>query len=693
MKRTISRRDFVRFGALGAAGILAACAAPTPEVIKQNVEVTRIVEVAGTPKVETVTQVVQQVVTATPAPTAAPAAVMTMGFPRNQTVFAQQLTGRNATPTNFNYWAGWRQQDRGMQQVMNEPLWVDDFERGEVINALAAEPPTYSKDFKTMTIKLRPGMLWSDGTEITADDLVFTINLVKAVPAATNNASVAAQVDSAKAVDPHTVEIGLKNPNPRFHYENFVDLWGSLWVMPKSAFAKFMKDDGTVDATGFLAFEYNPPLSSGPYKLHSFDPAGNWTAWVKRDDWAKTPTGVVFGEPKPQYVVFVDYGDFTSRVISMTRHDVDMVDLDLPAIRAVTKADPDARGYYEKQDFPWVQSNRHPGVGGVVFNTLKKPFDNPDVRWALQLAIDPVSYDQTAYDGAVQLNPLPLVMNSPQMKKPYIEPLVAWLKDYKIDVGGGEMVNVWDPDASKRLVDEAIKRGFKFSTDPQAIQDAFGYGAFKYNPDAAAKLLQKAGFKQDANKKWLNPDGTPWQFTVFTQDTPGRWSYQNAEAAYNEWKRFGLDVRFEVGDPGQLRIQNGNFDVAGTQTHGSNYLENPDLLRTFTSFNGSYLEPALGKPQYGHPSRWTDKHVDDLLNKIQVTDPTDQTTLQPMGMDLLQTWIKALPGISGTTSLDPYAVSSHYWTGWPSAENHFSVPYHHYPNFKYLLTYLKPSGK
>ncbi len=81
------------------------------------------------------------------------------------------------------------------------------------------------------------------------------------------------------------------------------------------------------------------------------------------------------------------------------------------------------------------------------------------------------------------------------------------------------------------------------------------------------------------------PDGTPFTFTVYTDGTPGRWAYQNAQAAYVEWKRFGFDVRFEVGDAGQLRIAMGQFDVAGTQTHGSNYLENPDLFRTFTAFD------------------------------------------------------------------------------------------------------------
>jgi peptide/nickel transport system substrate-binding protein len=684
IKRIVTRRDFLRALGLGAAGTLAACATPTPQIQKEQVEVTRIVEVEGTPKVE--------IVTATPAPTAAPENVKILGFPRNQTVFAQQLTGRNATPSNFNFWAGWRQQDRGMQQVMNEPLWVDDFEKGELINAMATEPPKYSADFKTMTIKLRQGMFWSDNTEITADDLAFTIEFIKAAPAASFNASVALQVESAKATDKYTVEILLKQGNPRFHYENFSDLWGSLWIMPKHVFEKFMTD-GKVDTDAFFKFEYNPPLSSGPYKLHSFDPAGNWTAWEKREDWAKTPTGAIFGEPKPQYVVFVDYGDFTARVIAMTRHEVDMIDLDLPGIRAVTKAEPSARGYYEKQDFPWIQSNRHPGVGGVIFNTLKAPFNNKDVRWALTLAIDPVSYITSAFDGCAAMNPLPIVMQSAQMKKPYIDPLLAWLKDLSIDVGNGETFKVWDPTAPTRLVEESIKRGFKFPNDPDTIQTAFGYGSWQYAPDVAAKLLKKAGFSQGSDKKWLTPDGKPFSFSVYTSDTPGRWSYQNAQAAYIEWKRFGLDVRFEVGDPGQLRVEMGNFDVAGGQTHGSNYLENPDLFRTFTAFNKAYLEPDLTKRQFGHLSRWTNPRVDEILNTIQATDPNDMATLQPLGLEMLQIIIQEMPTISGTTSLDPYAVSSYYWTGWPSAENHFTVPYHHYPNFKYLLTFLKPSGK
>jgi len=93
-----------------------------------------------------------------------------------------QLTGRTGAPDNFNEWVGWKWRDRGMQQLMNEPLWSIDFASGEVINGLASAPPEYNDDFTQVTIHLREGVYWSDGIPITADDVVFTIELIKATP-------------------------------------------------------------------------------------------------------------------------------------------------------------------------------------------------------------------------------------------------------------------------------------------------------------------------------------------------------------------------------------------------------------------------------------------------------------------------------------------------------------------------------
>jgi multiple sugar transport system substrate-binding protein len=68
--KQLTRRDFLRLGALTAAGAaLAGCGGgATPEVIKEQVEVTRVVEKEGETVVETVVEEVEVVVTATPPP-------------------------------------------------------------------------------------------------------------------------------------------------------------------------------------------------------------------------------------------------------------------------------------------------------------------------------------------------------------------------------------------------------------------------------------------------------------------------------------------------------------------------------------------------------------------------------------------------------------------------------------------------
>ena len=137
-KRILSRRDFVRLTAVGTAGMLAACVAPAPQAPGAPVEGTAAPEAAEK---------------------AAEEAVSTMGFPRSETLFADMATGRVGAPTNFNEWVGWKKRDRGMAQLMNEPLWTDESAAGEIINGLAAGPPTYSADFTQVTIQAPAGRL------------------------------------------------------------------------------------------------------------------------------------------------------------------------------------------------------------------------------------------------------------------------------------------------------------------------------------------------------------------------------------------------------------------------------------------------------------------------------------------------------------------------------------------------------
>ena len=299
-KKTLSRREFLQGAALAATAMVAsACAAPTPEV--KEVEVTRLVEVAGTPVVE------QVVVTATPPPVVKAEAPAVLGvLPRSETLIADILTGRVGSPSNFNEWVGWKNRDRGMQTLANEPLWTVDFATGEIINGSADGDPIYNDDFTEVTIKLRQGTTWSDGEPFTSADLVFTVETLMKYEGFSATSFFNENVATVSATDDYTVVFKLKQSNSRFH-TTFLDRWGCTWVMPKHIFEK-VEDPVT--------FEFNPFVGTGPYKLHSFDPAGFWTIWEKREDWDKSPTGILFGEPVPKYIVYQNFANEGAKILA-----------------------------------------------------------------------------------------------------------------------------------------------------------------------------------------------------------------------------------------------------------------------------------------------------------------------------------------------------------------------------------------
>lgn len=77
---------------------------------------------------------------------------------------------------------------------------------------LAAELPEISDDRMTYTIKLREGLKFHDGTDLTADDVVFTYTEAADPENGTVYLSALAYMESIKALDDLTVELKLTEP-------------------------------------------------------------------------------------------------------------------------------------------------------------------------------------------------------------------------------------------------------------------------------------------------------------------------------------------------------------------------------------------------------------------------------------------------------------------------------------------------
>jgi len=144
-------------------------------------------------------------------------------LPRSQTLILENPEGTVRNAGWFNIWAanggGW---STGLQQLGLDTFWYIDPDYGlnnQVWdNSLAAEPPIYNKDFTEMTVKLRPGLKWSDGVEFTSDDVVYTIQQhISNAGLVVWHPAVSVNVDSVTAPDKYTVVFKLKKPNSRFH--------------------------------------------------------------------------------------------------------------------------------------------------------------------------------------------------------------------------------------------------------------------------------------------------------------------------------------------------------------------------------------------------------------------------------------------------------------------------------------------
>jgi peptide/nickel transport system substrate-binding protein len=199
------------------------------------------------------------------APTAANGTQPAGGGARGQGSMLKILYWQAPTILNTHLSQGTKDYDAG--RLILEPL-ASFGPDGTPIPNLAAEIPTLdnggvSKDLKTITWKLKPGIKWSDGSDFTADDVVFTWQYVADPKTASSDNFIADGVDSVQAKDPQTVVVTFKDPNPNY-YQIFVGGYGN--ILQKKQFQSCIGD-----AAANCPANLNP-VGTGPYKVSDFKP-------------------------------------------------------------------------------------------------------------------------------------------------------------------------------------------------------------------------------------------------------------------------------------------------------------------------------------------------------------------------------------------------------------------------------------
>ena len=199
--------------------------------------------------------------TETPAPTPSP---LPTGTPTEEKLLTLLYWQAPSVPGSYLS-AGTKDVDAGA--ITLEPLakYGPD---GNLVPALAAEIPTlenggFSRDLTSITWKLKEGLEWSDGSDMTAEDVIFTWRYCVNEETGCTSESSFDGIASVEALDSLTVKITFEAPTP-YPYQAFVG--AGTPIISRTQFA---------DCIGAAATTCNAqntaPLGTGPYRIISFE--------------------------------------------------------------------------------------------------------------------------------------------------------------------------------------------------------------------------------------------------------------------------------------------------------------------------------------------------------------------------------------------------------------------------------------
>jgi peptide/nickel transport system substrate-binding protein len=615
-------------------------------------------------------------------PAAAPAgsSQLPVDVPRNEVFVADQIF-RYSVIDNYNLWVNGPHNPHRHALIM-ETLWYREQETGELINGVASAPPVYNDDFTQMNVDLREGLYWSDGVPFTADDLVYTVELLDSNTAMSANgwsAQFNQFLDSIEKTGDFSVQFNLNQSNPRFH-SMFETRWNGVYMMPKHIFEE-VEDPA--------AFTFNPPITLGAYTVTQTDPNGFWELFTRRDDWERTPAGIIVGKPGPQYVLTLFYGDSARKAIAMSRGELDVYfDVDFEAFETTLDTTPTARSWYT--EFPWAYPNEV-STRQFTFNMETDPiYTNKDVRWALALALDIVDLQTEYIGGVAKVTTMPIPPTA-SLTSIYLDPLEDWLQNLEIEIESGVMYKPYDPTVPDQIAAWAESQGY---TVPGTPREVFGTGWWNFDPEVAERLLIKNGFSRGSNGRWLKPDGTPWRLSLQSPPDEND-AFRMANAAADMWSDFGIDVNLQglersVWDQnhvtGQYEVSTPwySFALASGDAWPEIRGRHPDLYVP----NGEDYRSKGGSDH----QRINDPRVGEFIDAMTNLNPGSEENFEIV-REFLKYWTEEMYFIT-TISFKKFVTwDERYWTGFPTAENPEYMPLYWFHGGKFAFQSLEPVSR
>jgi len=300
-------------------------------------------------------------------------------------------------------------------------MLFDEFVRANV-ETYAPEPglaAEWTLDNLTYTFTLQPNARFSDGSDVTAEDVAFTIKGHLAPETGSSRqskylaiqgaeefvAGTADDVAGIEVVDPKTLRVTLARPEAPFLYN-----LRFIFVVPAKALeGKNLTNDPF----------FQQPVGAGPYVFESWQTGGDFVATANPNYWQE-------GKPAIRRFTHRVIADAQSIVLALRTNEVDGSNYPNPAAREQLEENPDLTILIP----PFASPN------GWMFNCAHEHLAKPEVRRGIAMALNT---EQFANDSLLGIG------------KPGLGPIApsSWAHDPTLEP------IPYDPDAARQLIADA----------------------------------------------------------------------------------------------------------------------------------------------------------------------------------------------------------------------------------------------
>lgn len=491
-----------------------------------------------------------------------------------------------------------------------EPLLIFNLINGETVPWLATAWQ-FSDDSLSLTFTIREGVTWSDGTPFTAADVAFTHNLIKATPELPGQAGgIRPVLDDfvTKIEAPNATEVVFTFSEP---------FTPGLWDIGEQC---IVAEHLWKDVADPVTFTNETPVGTGPFTDVAVFEAQYWELHKNPSYWQE-------GKPYIQGFRFPAYPSNDAANLATLNGENDWTANFIPDVDATyVSKDP--------EHFHWW----FPSTGATVMlytNTTKAPFDDPNVRKALSMAID---------------------------------------REQIVEIA---MYDYTHPGDSTGLSD---------AYGPWKNEQSVTAGAVNVTRDVAAAnaLLDAAGLAMDGKVR-KTADGTELTYDINVVSGWSDW-VQSVQIIAKNFEEIGIKASVKTYDFAAWieKVQKGDFDISiGWSQDG------PTPFNYYRGQMSSQSANPVGTTSNENWHRFVSEEADGILKQFAAS--SDEAVQKDLANQLQALFVQQFPAIPLFPGPQWGEYNSTRFTDFPNADNPYTIlSTYGLPERLLVMTTIKP---